>query len=86
MSTTLRTLICSCRYSQEGDPGLALVLTVLCANATHTRLRPSNVETEAVDGYLGAGAGGGGRGARDGGKAGRTVAERKARSCCVCRS
>lgn len=84
MSTTLRTLICSCRYLQEGDPGLALVLTIMCAQY-HTRLRPSNVETEAVYGYLGIGGGaaglGGAVGRRQGGP--RRTGRRGAAECVV---
>lgn len=38
MSTTLRTLICSCQYLQEGDPRAALVLTHHACPPPHTVL------------------------------------------------
>lgn len=38
MSTTLRTLICSCQYLHEGDPRAALVLTHHVCTIPHTIL------------------------------------------------
>lgn len=38
MSTTLRTLICSCQYLHEGDTGAALVLTHHVCTIPHTIL------------------------------------------------
>lgn len=39
MSTTLRTLICSCQYLHEGDPRAALVLTHHVCTVPHAVLR-----------------------------------------------
>lgn len=79
MSTTLRTLICSCQYLHEGDPRAALVLTHHVCTIPHTILPfPSNVESVVVDQYLGGGGGGGGSGKETrrkdlGGKAGKEL-------------
>lgn len=38
MSTALRTLICSCQYLHEGDPGAALFLTQQVCAILHSAL------------------------------------------------
>lgn len=72
MSTTLRTLICSCRYSREGDPGLALGLTIhVCQCHTQDVALPM-WKPRRCAGYLG------GRRAGRRGAAERTAEDRKA--------